>query len=68
LVLYVDDLIMTGPKNLIVGCKSDLVIEFEMKDTGLMHYFMGLDVWQIERDLPRTREVHSGDPEEIQDG
>jgi hypothetical protein len=45
LVLYVDDLILTGAKTLIVGCELDLVLEFEM-DTGLMHYFLGLEVWQ----------------------
>jgi transposase InsO family protein len=46
LVLYVDDLILTGAEKLIAGCKSDLASEFEMKDIGLMHYFLGLEVWQ----------------------
>jgi hypothetical protein len=46
LVLYVDDLIMTGADRLIAGCKSDLASEFEMKDIGPMHYFLGLEVWQ----------------------
>jgi len=38
LVLYVDDLFLTGSENLIEGCKQDL--------SSLMHYFMGLEVWQ----------------------
>ena len=46
LVLYVDDLFMTGSEKLIIDCKRDLAIEFEMKDLGLMHYFLGLEVWQ----------------------
>jgi hypothetical protein len=46
LVLYVDDLFLTGLEKLIEGCKRDLASEFEMKDIGLMHYFLGLEVWQ----------------------
>jgi hypothetical protein len=46
LVLYVDDLFITGAERLIVGCKESLASEFEMKDIGLMHYFLGLEVWQ----------------------
>jgi hypothetical protein len=46
LVLYVDDLFLTGSEKLIEGCKRDLASEFEMKDIGLMHYFLGLEVWQ----------------------
>jgi hypothetical protein len=46
LVLYVDDLFITGAERLIVGCKESLASKFEMKDIGLMHYFLGLEVWQ----------------------
>jgi hypothetical protein len=46
LLLYVDDLFLTGEENLITDCKKKLVAEFEMKDLGLMHYFLGLEVWQ----------------------
>eukprot|EP00253_Pinus_taeda_P014831 PITA_14831 len=48
LVLYVDDLIITGAERLIEGYKRDLDLEFEMKDITLMHYFLGLEVWQEE--------------------
>jgi hypothetical protein len=46
LVLYVDNLFLTGSQRLIVDCKRDLALEFDMKDLGLMHYFLGLEVWQ----------------------
>ena len=46
LVLYVDDLFLTGYERPIKGYKSNLAVEFEMKDLGLMHYFLGLEVWQ----------------------
>jgi hypothetical protein len=46
LVLYVDALFLTGSETFIAECKRDLALEYEMKDLGLMHYFMGLEVWQ----------------------
>jgi hypothetical protein len=46
LVLYVDDLFLTGAARLIVGCKRELAFEFEMKELGLVHHFLGLEVWQ----------------------
>ena len=48
LVLYVDDLAIIGAEKLIKSCKRDLASKFEMKDIGLMHYFLGLEVWQEE--------------------
>jgi hypothetical protein len=46
LVLYVYDLFLTGDEQLIADCKVNLVVEFEMKDLGLLHYFLGLEVWK----------------------
>ena len=46
LLLYVDDLFLTREEKLITECKKRLASEFEMKDLGLMHYFLGLEVWQ----------------------
>ena len=45
LVLYIDDLFMTGADPLIHKCKRDLASEFETKDLVLMHYFLGLVIW-----------------------
>jgi hypothetical protein len=46
LLLYVDDLFLTGEESLIIQCKKELTSEFDMKDLGLMHYYLGLEVWQ----------------------
>ena len=46
LLLYVDDLFITGEEHLIAACKRDLALEFEMIDLALMHYYLGMEVWQ----------------------
>ena len=45
-LLYVDDLSVTGTDGLIVDMKRELAAKFEMKDLGMMHYFLGMEVWQ----------------------
>jgi hypothetical protein len=51
LILYVDDLFLTGDEGLIAWCKRELTSEFEMKDLDLMHYFLGLEVWQRQGEI-----------------
>jgi hypothetical protein len=46
LLLYVDDLFITGEESLIIQCKKELSSKFDMKDLGLMHYYLGLEVWK----------------------
>ena len=41
LFLYVDDLFLIGNEKQTAYCKKKLPEEFEMKDLGLMHYFLG---------------------------
>eukprot|EP00253_Pinus_taeda_P032168 PITA_32168 len=41
LVLYVDDMFLTGSLRLIKDCKRNLIAKFDMKDMGMMHYFLG---------------------------
>ena len=41
LLLYVDDLFLTRNEKQIMDSKKKLAEEFEMKDLGLMHYFLG---------------------------
>ena len=46
LLMYVDDLFLTRNEKHITNCKKNLAEEFEMKDLGLMHYFLELELWQ----------------------
>ena len=46
LILYLDDLFLTGEYKPINECKNKLAVEFEMKYLGMMHYFLGLEVSQ----------------------
>lgn len=51
LVLYVDDLFLNGSSRLIEDCKRNLAAELDMKDLGLMHYFLGLEIWQRDGEI-----------------
>jgi hypothetical protein len=47
LVLYVDDLVLTGSDSKILNhVKTSLKKKFEMTDLGFLHYFLGLQVLQ----------------------
>ena len=46
LLLYVDDVFLISNEKKTSECKRNLAVEFEMKDLCLMHYFLGLEVWQ----------------------
>ena len=58
---------MTGDERLIGDCKSNLAVEFE-KDLGLMHYFLGLEVWQRDGCFFIGQGKYGVDIEEIRDG
>ena len=68
LLIYVDDLLLTGKEKLIKDARRRLAIDFEMKYLGydaLISRHGGVEEcgWNI----PWTREVSSGDPEEVWD-
>ena len=45
LLLYLDDLSLAGMDGSIADMKRNLATDFEMKDLGMMHYFLGMEVW-----------------------
>ena len=47
LLLYVDDLFLTGKEMLINEYKKKLAKKIEMKDLGTIYYFLDLEVWQF---------------------
>ena len=50
--LYVDDLVMTGNNvNLILGLKKQLANTFETTDLILFHFFLGIQVLQMDDDI-----------------
>ena len=46
LMLYVDDVFLIGKEELIKDARRRLAANIEMKDLGVMHYFIGMEVWQ----------------------
>ena len=51
LLLHVDDLFLIGKEELIKDARRRLATEFEMKDLGIMHYFLGMAVWKNVNDI-----------------
>ena len=46
LLLYVDDLFLTGNEELITYARRRIYTTCEMKYIGMMHYFLGMEMWQ----------------------
>eukprot|EP00253_Pinus_taeda_P031471 PITA_31471 len=63
LVLYVDDLILTGSDpNLINHVDSSLKKKFEMTDLGHLHYFLGLQVLQSKEGISLSQSNAEASP------
>ena len=46
LLLYVDDMFLTRKEEHFKDVRRRLATEFKMKDLGIMHYFLGMEVWK----------------------
>ena len=52
LLVYVDDIIITGPNSLIIdSLKSFLHSKFKLKDLGCLKYFIGLEIAKYARGI-----------------
>ena len=45
LQLYIDDLFVTGEDDLIADTNKSLSTNFKIKNLGMMHYLLGMEVW-----------------------
>ena len=60
-------ILMTYSGSRVVGYNKDLTFDFKMKDLGMMHYFLGQEVWQRTNEtFPKSRKIYNGDIKEIQ--
>ena len=47
ITLYVDDLIITRSRSLLIDeVKVQLSTQFETTDLGILHYYLGMEIWQ----------------------
>ena len=50
--LYVDDFIITkNDVKMMQKFKKDMIQAYEMSDLGLLNYFLGIDVSQMEKEI-----------------
>jgi hypothetical protein len=58
--LYVDDLILTGSSTkMIEEFKKDMVKKYEMSDMGLLHYFLGIEVYQDKEEVFISQKMYA---------
>eukprot|EP00253_Pinus_taeda_P029055 PITA_29055 len=62
LVVYVDDLLMTGNnESYIASIKKELGKTFEMTDLGYVHYYLGIEVTQHPKSIFLSQKKYIGD-------
>jgi hypothetical protein len=45
-ILLLYELFITCVEPLIIQCKRELSCEFNIKNLGIVHYYLGLELWQ----------------------
>ena len=59
-VIYIDYLVITGSAELLIhGVKRKLCQSFVMIDLGLLHYCLGVEVWQQLDDIFVSQSKHA---------
>ena len=65
LPLYVDDLFLTGKEELFKVARRRFAAKLEIKDLGMMHYFLGMEVWKNEDGISHGQ-TYGIEPEAIE--
>ena len=67
--LYIDDLIFMGSnKEMNEEFKTHMMAEFDMKDLGLMSYFLGLEVHRTQDKICVSIQICKRHAQKIQNG
>lgn len=62
MLIYVDDIILTGSDSqLVTSLITKLSFEFVVKDLGLLHFFLGIEVHHTKEGLHITQEKYVRD-------
>ena len=56
LLLYVDDLFLTGEEELIKDARRRLATKFEIKDLVMMQYFLDMEVGRVQMGFSLVKE------------
>ena len=51
ILLYVDDMFLIGKEELFRDARRRLDTYFKMKNPGIMHYLLGMEVWKNANDI-----------------
>jgi hypothetical protein len=59
--VYVDDLVITGTSSQeIQKFKKEMAHLFKMSDLGLLHYYLGIEVKQLEKEISLSQKAYAG--------
>ena len=61
LLLYVDDQFPMGKEEIIKYARTKLASEFELKDLGVIHYFLDMKVWHSTDGISLGQEKYAVD-------
>jgi len=59
IILYVDDLILTSSSNALISL--NLIKKIQITNLGLLHYFLGMQIWQTPKGIFISQRRYAND-------